>query len=308
MVLLAACSTPAAAEWPDPAPSTAAAPTAVAATPARLTDRGLRDCAVQPSRCGYPDQTNTGVPVGTYLRPSESVVASEDGQVIDGLDITGEISVEADNVIIRNTRVTGGRDVGNADWVIIMRPGAENLRIEDSELMTPAGSAQDIACLLNIGNGQPTLVRVDIHGCSAGVSSGGGLVVDSYVHDMAEVPGQSHDVGIASNGGGGMTILHNTVINQLGQTAAIAFYQDFSPQADNLVQDNLLAGGGYCLYGGTGARGPTRDIRFLDNRLSKSVFAACGSYGVLASFAEQDPGNAFTGNYWDESGDDVSAS
>jgi hypothetical protein len=116
---------------------------------------------------------------------------------------------------------------------------------------------------------------------------------------MAAIPGLSHDVGIASNGGGGMTITHNTVFNQYDQTATIAFYQDFAPQKNNLVHDNLLAGGGYCLYGGTGTKGPTADIRFTDNRLSRKYHPTCGYYGTLASYNPHDPGNTYTGNYWD---------
>ncbi len=230
---------------------------------------------------------------------------SADGQVIDGLDITGEVNVAANNGVIKNSRVVGGRGAGNPDWVIVIRPGVENLTIMDSELTTPDGTAQDIACVLNIGDAKPTITRMNIHGCSAGISTGGGEVTDSFVHDMSEIPGKSHDVGIASNGGGGLTIRHNTIMNQLGQTAAVAFYQDFQVQRDNLVEDNLMAGGGYCLYGGQGGKGATRNIRFINNRLSKKFFPKCGQYGVIASFSASDPGNVFVDNYWDETGDAV---
>jgi hypothetical protein len=213
--------------------------------------------------------------------------------------------VVADDVVIKNSRITGGRPDGNADWVIVMRPGVRRLTILDSELRTPPGTHQDIACLLNIGDGVPILRRVDIHNCTAGVSSGGGEITDSFVHDMSQISGHSHNVGIASNGGGGMTIRHNTVLNQFGQTAAIAFYQDFSKQADNLVSGNLLAGGGYCIYGGTGSKGPTRNIQIVDNRMSRRFFASCGAYGVLTAFDAEGPGNRFSGNYWDDSGRNV---
>ena len=258
-------------------------------------------CAADPSGCGYPDESNTGVPPGTALVASGSIVANLDGQVIDGLDVSGEISVSASNVIIRNTRVTGGLGTpGPADWVIIVRPGAENLTIIDSEIRTPSDSAQDIACVFNIGDTSPTLLRVNIHSCSAGFSSGGGLIQDSYIHDMSEVPGLSHDVGVASNGGGGLTVRHNTIFNQLSQTAAVALYQDFGNQKNNLIESNLLAGGGYCVYGGTGEKGPTSNIRFLGNRFSKRFWPSCGSFGVVASFSLADAGNRWEGNYWDE--------
>jgi hypothetical protein len=282
---------------PAPAPVPSATPSSAGAVvPSEVpSSAGRAGCSAVPSSCGYPDATNTGVPAGTVLRKSGSVNAANDGQVIDGLDITGEVNVTASNVTIRNSRVTGG-----GDWVIIVRPGANNLTIEDSELQTPPGTPQDIACVLNIGDSKPQILRTNIHSCSAGVSSGGGLVRDSYIHDMAQVPGLSHDVGVASNGGGGMTVTHNTIFNQLDQTAAVAFYQDFGTQHDNLVQDNLLGGGGYCVYGGTGTKGSTSNIRFVNNRFSRRYHDTCGSYGIVASFKASDPSNAWTGNYWDD--------
>jgi hypothetical protein len=274
---------------PTPTPTGTGTPTPTG------TGSGARNCAVKPSACGYPDSTNTGVPAGISLKPSGSVNASKDGQVVQGLDITGEINVTAPNVVIKNVRVTGG-----GDWVIVVRPGADNLTIMDSELRTPAGTPQDIACLLNIGDAAPHIIRADIHSCSAGVSSGGGIVEDSYIHDMSQKPGLSHDVGVASNGSGGMTVRHNTILNQLDQTAAVAFYQDFGVQRNNLVQDNLLAGGGYCVYGGTGQKGGTSNIRFIGNRFSRLFNPDCGHFGVVADFAPNDPGNAWSGNYWDD--------
>lgn len=290
----------------EPTPSAAPRPTASAGSPVTTPSAKPApgaDCSARPSSCGYPDETTTGVPDGVKLRRSSSVKASRDGQVINGLDITGEINVTAKNVVIRNTRVTGG-----GDWVVIVRPGADNLTIEDSELMTPAGTPQDIACVLNVGDSKPKILRVNIHGCSAGVSSGGGLVKDSYIHDMAQKPGLSHDVGVASNGGGGMSIIHNTIFNQLDQTAAIAFYQDFGTQKDNLVENNLLAGGGYCIYGGTGTKGGTSNIRFVNNRFSTKYHSRCGYYGTVASFDLHDPGNRWSGNVWDGSLLQVAAS
>lgn len=294
---------PSTPEPTTPEPSTTEPTTPEPTTPEPTSPRPdptTGGCADDPSSCGYPDASNTGVPAGVDLKKSGSIDASKDGQVIDGLDITGEINVTAKNVTIKNSRVTGGRGAGAADWVVILRPGADNLTIKDSEIRTPAGSAQDIACVFNIGDTKPTISRVDIHGCSAGVSSGGGLVEDSFIHDMAAVPGLSHDVGIASNGGGGMTVRHNTVFNQFDQTAAVAFYQDFGTQKNNLVEDNLLAGGGYCVYGGAGQNGRTSNIRFIDNRFSRKYSPTCGYYGVVASFTLSDPGNAWTGNYWDD--------
>ncbi len=261
------------------------------------------DCVDEPSRCGYPDETTTGVSDGVTLKKSGSVMADEDGQVVEGLDITGEISVSAADVTIRDVRVTGGRGAGASDWVVVMRPGAERLVIEDSELRTPAGSEQDLACVLNIGDGEPTVRRVDMQGCSIGVSTGGGVVEDSYIHDLAMVPGLSHVNGVASMGGGGLTVRRNTILNEHPQTSVVALYQDFGTQSDDLVQDNLLAGGGYIFYGGDGTFGPTSKIRFLDNRVARLYYPKGGSLGVIAHLDLDLPGNESSGNFWDDTGE-----
>lgn len=221
--------------------------------------------------------------------------------MVDGLDVRGEVSVDAANVVIRNTRIRGGLGTpGPADWVLIVRPRAKNLVIEDSEIATASDAGQDIGCILNIGDGVPTIRRTNIHGCSAGVSSGGAVIESSYIHDLKGIPGQSHIVGVASNGGGGMSITNSTIINPMSQTAAIAFYQDFSSQSNNVVEGNLVGGGGYCFYGGDGNRGATSNIKFIGNRLTRSVWPNCGSFGVIASFTLANPGNEWSGNFWDE--------
>lgn len=275
---------------------------AAAAEQATVTDRTRprrRNCARRPSACGYPDATNTGPKRGVRLRPSGPITADRDGQVFRRLDVRGEINVTASNVTVKNSRVTGGRGIGPADWVIIIRPGAENFRIINSEVRTPEGTAQDMACVFNIGDTRPVVRRADISGCSIGVSSGRARVRHSYIHDLAQVRGLSHNVGVASNGGGGLEVRHNTIFNHYEQTAAIAMYQDFGGQRNNVVRRNLLAGGGYCVYGGGGATETSR-IRFIDNRFSRRYSPRCGQYGVAAWFNLGDPGNVWRGNYWDE--------
>ncbi len=202
----------------------------------------------------------------------------------------------ASNVVIKNTRVSNS----GGDWVVIIRPGAKNLTIQDSEIMAPAGVPQDNACVFNISDETPTLKRLNIHGCSAAVSTGGGLLEDSYLHDPGYTEGLSHITLVASNGGGGLTVRHNTILNPHPQTAAVAFYQDFGPQANDLIENNLLSGGGYTVYGGDGGKGKTSNIRFLNNRFGRNFYNTGGYYGYLASFTATNPGNAWSGNYWDD--------
>ncbi|MFC7590531.1 hypothetical protein ACFQYP_47700 [Nonomuraea antimicrobica] len=73
---------------PTPSPSVSASPSA-------------------PAERAWPGPGNTGVPEGVRLRKSGSLRVTKNGTVIDGLEVTGYITVEADDVTIRNTRVRG---------------------------------------------------------------------------------------------------------------------------------------------------------------------------------------------------------
>ena len=73
--------------------SEAAAPTAVpSVSPAPPAD---------PS--SWPDASNTGVPAGTTLTPSGSITVAVAGAVVSGLDVSGCLVIEADNVTIKDT-------------------------------------------------------------------------------------------------------------------------------------------------------------------------------------------------------------
>lgn len=54
---------------------------------------------------GAPCVATTGVPAGTTLTPSGSLTITTNGTVINGLDVTGTITVKANNVTIKNTKV-----------------------------------------------------------------------------------------------------------------------------------------------------------------------------------------------------------
>ena len=83
---------------PAPAPTTQApAPTTPA--PAPTTQ------APPASSGGFPNASNTGVPAGVSLKPSGSITVTQNGAVLDGLDVSGSIRVQANNVTIKRTRI-----------------------------------------------------------------------------------------------------------------------------------------------------------------------------------------------------------
>src|SRR4051812_1451415 len=80
-------------------------------TPSRAQARAML-CMPKPSACGFPDVTNTGVMPGVTLAPvSGSVTLSTPGQVYENKLVTGQITIAAPHITIRNVKL-----VDTDDW------------------------------------------------------------------------------------------------------------------------------------------------------------------------------------------------
>jgi hypothetical protein len=229
-----------------------------------------------------PTAATTGVPAGTILQPSGSLVVDDDGAVIDGLDVTGSILVEADDVTIRRTRVTS-----DDYYPIRLADGARRLLVEDVEV---AGLGD---CESAINFQHYTARRVDVHGCSDGLKIGNATtVVDSYIHDMRMTPG-SHNDGIQSTGGTGIVIRGNRIVNPSNQTSCILLGDEEGAIDGVLVEGNWLDGGNYTIYAGAGTTNPNITVR--GNRF--------GRHAVFGLFTATDPARVlWTANVWDDTG------
>ena len=155
------------------------------------------------------------------------------------------------------------------------------------------------------------IVSLEVFGCtlqvkSIGINIDSGTVFMNFIHDHGFIDGD-HTNCIMTNGGPGpMTIQKNTCRNQLGQTSAIALYTDTPTQLQNrLVTDNLIAGGGYSIYGGSsgdqyGITANPENIDITNNRFSKLYYATGGAFGPYAHFDPTGLGSSFSGNVWDD--------
>ncbi len=89
-------------------------------------------CFPQPSSCGYPDATNTGVPAGTTLTDSGSVTLGS-GQTLSGKNVTGTVSVTGPNVTIQNSKIHTNSG-GSGETAITLEDGATNFKLVNSEV------------------------------------------------------------------------------------------------------------------------------------------------------------------------------
>lgn len=187
---------------------------------------------------GRPGRTNTGVPSGVALTRSGSIDVHDDGAVISGRDVHGTIHVHADDVTIRDTRVTS-----SDYWPIWLDPGRRGLTVIDTEVV---GSG---SCQAGIGTHDYHAIGLNVHGCGDGAKAGQHTTIESsWFHDLRVTP-ESHNDGIQVSNGTDIVIRHNRIDGPIGQTSAIKIGPDYgSPIAHVTVVDNWLDGGAYALY------------------------------------------------------------
>lgn len=232
------------------------------------------NCINVPSACGYPDETNTGVPIGVTLTNSGCVTVNTPGAVVQNLNIQDcNITVNANNVTIRNVRISG------CTYYPIDYSGS-GLVVEDTEI---ASDCPQTTAALSFGN--YTARRVNVHGTADGFKANSNVIIeDSYIHDLA-VTQDSHNDGVQSTGGSNVTLRHNTC--KMG-TAGVCV-QFGSSDTGWLVTNNLFNGTGWILNGSNGTSSST----FTNNRFTRTGF---GPASITGS------GNTWSGNYYDDNG------
>lgn len=248
------------------------------------------------------------MPPGTSLTPSGSFTITQDGTVVNALDVTGIIYVRAKNVTIQNTRVRGCGPGGAIDVGYDNANGP--VTVKDVEL-----NGQGCGDYAMIGNSNYTCIRCNIYGARVGAAMDTTVVVrDSWIHDLVYVTA-SHMEAILSNGGNNYQVIHNNLEcvggdDQGGCSAALAMFGDFGPIDNALVQYNLFnTSGSYCTYAGSAAGKPYpngTNVRYLNNYFGKKYNPQCGLYGPATAWAFN-AGNVWSDNVWADGSGTVAA-
>ena len=231
-----------------------------------------------PPTTGYPDETNTGAR-GALTPRSGDITVDDDGAILENLDIKGAVRVYAKNVTIRNVKITTG-----GYWPILF-DGTGGV-VEDSTIV---GTVNSQAC---VGGRGMTIRRLNCSGAGDGIKLGSSsTMTDSYIHDLGTDP-DAHNDG-CELGSEDVTVRHNTILNPHGQTSAV-FIGASAPSTNILVEDNVLAGGGYTVYGPDPG---SSNVKVLNNKFSTRYSAKGGSYGPVAHW-KTGSGNEWSGNSW----------
>lgn len=243
-----------------------------ARVPLPSTTEGATNAA--PSR-GPVDPDDTGVPDGLVLEPSKSLRITEEGAVVDGLDVDGCVTVLADDVTIRNTRIRCADE--EQQIVVKVGDGVHGLVVESSEI--------DGRGRLSIGVGwtRYTLRKVDLHGVVDGARFGHDVTVeDSWIHDMARI-GTLHPDALQTTSASHVVIRGNVLDPSRAKdddhsNAGLMLGSETGTRKvrDVLVEDNFFDGGNYGLNvrGDIDAEGVViRDNAFGDGSRYGAVLA-----------------------------------
>jgi hypothetical protein len=108
-----------------------------------------------------------------------------------------------------------------------------------------------------------------------------------------------------NRGTAGLTIDNNTVFNTFSQIDAISLFEDFGAIGNVTINDNLVAGGGYCIYGGQNSGGAAvSNVKITNNHFSRMCYQNCGGQGggIVAAWPINGSGGVASGNVWDDTG------
>jgi hypothetical protein len=246
---------------------------------------------------GSLDSSNTG-PRAAGISPSEltsvsgGLSTSEDGQVIEGVDVDGGIRVAHRDVTIRDSRVrhSGGYGISVESGVDVGTVTIENVEVD----------GQGVADGIGIYVTAPVQVsRANIHGQRVGMQvSSDATVESSYIHSQAVASG-THNTAMSSHGATGLVIRGNRL--ESSTSASLSLYPRLAPIQDAQVTENLFegTGQGIGLYAGFTSNHPyhdqNRDIVIEGNRWTGSF-----QHGTHLAWNPDQPGNRWGDNAWDD--------
>lgn len=219
---------------------------------------------------------DAGVPEGINLRPSGDVTISRSGTVVEGLDVTGRVIIDADDVTIRNTRVASDTRL----YVIHVRPGVTGALIEHVEVDNMGSNGKGI--YFDAAGGTVRLTEVHSAEDGIAITADDVTIEDSYVHSLARTP-TSHNDAIQIRRGNNITIRGNNLQaynpdtdDPMNAAIQIGSLHGDEPIRNLLVTGNLMNGGNVTVNGG--GRGEVADAVFSHNRFGRDYrFGVAGN-------------------------------
>lgn len=243
---------------------------------------------IPPQPAGKPGPSNTGPSDLSLLVPSDSITVSAEGAVIENVDVNGLIKVQADNVTLRNFRISGDRTYSVRTY------DSTGLVMEDGEIRDSISSG--------ILGGNFEARRLEIHETqSDAVKAQSNVLMEAcWFHHLGKADGAHADC-VQIRGGSNFVFRGNFFDipvpppDPYSSNACLMTDSGQSPLSDLVIEGNWLSGGNYTIYVtlGSGAYGVS-GVTIKDNRFTRHF-----RYGPLRDKAA---GTVISGNVWDDTG------
>jgi hypothetical protein len=243
----------------------------------------------------WPTADSTGSS-GALTPVDGDVVLKQDGQTYSNMLVTGTLSVTACNVTIRNVEVNAGEPFtgdNTPDLFAIWLQQNEScgVTLDHVSVLTRKAPNNYVTTGVRDARGAPvTITDSKMVGAQLGILGvSSGMVKDNYVELGANMRGDHNDA-LQVDGSAGLTIEHNTLLNPNDQTSALALYTEYGNNHNDVVKDNLMAGGGFTCYCGDGKSdndgNPARavNVSFIDNVFWRKYFPDAGHFGAGRAF------------------------
>lgn len=211
-----------------------------------------------------PEPGSVGLPAGMALCASGPITITEPGAVLDGWDVRGGIVVDAPDVVVRRSRITGD---GSSPYGIRTTP-AGSVRIEDTLL---TGNFPVAA----VGEDRWSGTRIEI----SGVTREGARVGDyarlrgSILRHFEPAPGTQRDALIVQGSVGDVLVEDNRIELPRGGGNAVRIAPGASGGRGRgmiMIKSNVLGGGTYTVYEDS-ASGGVAEVWITGNRFGRSA-------------------------------------
>lgn len=192
---------------------------------------------------------------------------TKDGTVIDGKDVHGEITVKADDVTIRNTRVSSKTPA----YPIHVTSGVKGTVIDHVEV----DNMDSTGIGIYFQGGSGVVRHANVHSGEDGIriEADDVTIADSYIHDLFRQPGGHHDI-IQIRRGDDVTITGNTLMaykkstdDPMNSSIQIGSLLGSKPISNLRVTDNFMDGGNFTVNGG--GRGEVSSAVYSGNRFGR---------------------------------------
>jgi hypothetical protein len=199
--------------------------------------------------------------------------------VISGENITGVMTINANNVTLKRCRL-----IGDDAYGVVVNPGKTNFLLEDCLLVPNSGPTHTA---IRLGTG--TTVRrcfID-NGFEDGflITGDNAVIIDNYA-EFTLNPGAPHHDGLTNDGeGNNTTVRHNTFWMPFttGTTGCVIFDTFWANIIGVTIDHNYIYGGTYGIRvyrHGSGSGTFVQNVTVTNNHIKK---ASGGDYGLIVS-------------------------